>query len=328
MYTYKTLENNNLNAMCDIWNEWCKEDGFFEPFTHDGYSKKMLDNEDFSFDNVFGCFLKDKLVGFAIGILRKRYLDNPNIGAYVNCVLVKKEYRKQGIGSKLLTMLEDHFKSLGKMNINASYFLPSCYQWYIPNTDKHNHPCAPGIRINSNYYFFLIHRGYESFAFEDAFHLDLKDYEISKSIANILDEAKKENITIELYNPKKHYGIEEFCKELNIYDFEKVIKENLSLPKPYPFLVVAKDNKVVGWTGALWNESTGRGHFDGIAILPSVRGKGLGKALFSLLAYNSKINGAKFMTFYTGLTNHARYIYMKSGFKIVQSFAHMKKKLD
>ena len=75
----------------------------------------------------------------------------------------------------------------------------------------------------------------------------------------------------------------------------------------------------------MWNEESGRGHFDGIAILERVRGRGLGKALFSLLAYHSKLNGAKFMTFYTGLTNHARYIYMKAGFKIVQSYAIMKK---
>ena len=77
---------------------------------------------------------------------------------------------------------------------------------------------------------------------------------------------------------------------------------------------------------SIWNEESGRGHFDGIAILDSVRGRGLGKALFSLLAYNSKLNGAKFMTFYTGLNNHARYIYMKAGFKIAQSFAIMRKK--
>ena len=122
-------------------------------------------------------------------------------------------------------------------------------------------------------------------------------------------------------------NLEEFYKELNIYDFEKVIKANLALDNPYPFLVVSNKGKVVGWTGAMWNEESGRAHFDGIAILDSVRGRGLGKALFSLLAYYSKNNGAKFMTFYTGLTNHARYIYMKAGFKIAQTFAIMKKKI-
>ena len=77
----------------------------------------------------------------------------------------------------------------------------------------------------------------------------------------------------------------------------------------------------------MWNEESGRGHFDGIAILDTVRGRGLGKALFSLLALYNKKGGAQFMTFYTGLKNHARYIYMGAGFKIIQSFALMKKEL-
>ena len=41
----------------------------------------------------------------------------------------------------------------------------------------------------------------------------------------------------------------------------------------------------------MWNEESGRGHFDGIAILEEIRGKGMGKALFSSLAYYSKKNG-------------------------------------
>ena len=150
---------------------------------------------------------------------------------------------------------------------------------------------------------------------------------MSDSVNKILEENKKDGIVIELYDANKHYGIDEFYRDLNIYDFEKVIRANLELEKPYPFLVVAKDNRIVGWTGAMWNEESGRGHFDGIAILEEVRGRGLGKALFSSLAYYNKMHGAKFMTFYTGLTNHARYIYMGAGFKIVQSYANMQKKL-
>jgi ribosomal protein S18 acetylase RimI-like enzyme len=77
----------------------------------------------------------------------------------------------------------------------------------------------------------------------------------------------------------------------------------------------------------MYTESTGRGHLDGIAVDPNVRGGGLGKALFCYLCYQSKLNGAKYMTFFTGLDNPARYIYLSAGFKIAQSFADMKKDL-
>ena len=42
---------------------------------------------------------------------------------------------------------------------------------------------------------------------------------------------------------------------------------------------------------------------------------------------NNKKNGAKFMTFYTGMTNHARFIYLGAGFKVCQSFCYMEKKI-
>lgn len=144
-------------------------------------------------------------------------------------IMVKKEYRKQGIGSKLLKDLETYFKEHGRNKIAAAYFLPSCYSWYIPNTNNHDHPCAPGIRLNSNEYFFLLHRGYETYAYQDAFHLDLSDYELSDSVNKILEENKKDGIVIELYDANKHYGIDEFYRDLNIYDFEKVIRANLEL---------------------------------------------------------------------------------------------------
>ena len=321
MYIIKNANKEQILEMNKFFNETVLEEGFLKPISEEEYQEKMESIPGFSYDGVFLAYDNEKIVGMAIGILK-----NETSGA-INLILVKEKYRHQKIGEQLLNHLEDYFRKNNRLTVFAYGYLPSCYAWYIPNTDHHDHPCAPGIRVNSNEYFFLLHHSYEATGFQDAFHLDLSDYEISPSIEKILKENEENGITIEMYDENKHSGVEEFCRELNIYDFEKVIKENLALEKPYPFLVVVKDGKVKGWTGALWNEESGRGHFDGIAILESVRGKGMGKALFSLLALNSKINGAKFMTFYTGLTNHARYIYMGAGFKIIQSFAVMKKTL-
>lgn len=320
---WQVLSSNisKLKEMNEFWNECVEKEGFYKPIPLSEYQEKLESIPGFTYDGVGLVYDGNELVGMGIGILK-----NETSGA-INAILVKESYRHQKIGEAILNYLEEYFKKNNRLTVFAYGYLPSCYAWYIPNTNKHDHPCAPGIRVNSNEYFFLLHHRYEATGFQDAFHLNLSDYQISSQIENILKENEKEGITIELFDPNKHSGIDEFCEELNIIDFETVIKQNLELENPYPFLVVVKDGKVKGWTGAIWNEESGRGHFDGIAILESVRGKGLGKALFSLLAYHSKLNGAKFMTFYTGLTNHARYIYMGAGFKIIQSFAIMKKTL-
>ena len=315
----KKAENKDIKLMNQLWNEVVEKEGFFKPLCLEEYKEKLESIKGFSYDGVFLATEGNEVVGMGVGILKSE-----GVGA-INSILVKDEYRDKGYGELILTSLENYFKELNCKTVFAYGYLPSCYSWYIPRTDKHDHPCAPGIRVNSNEYFFLLHHRYEATGFQDAFHLNLCDYELSSDIREILEKNEKDGIKIELYDPNKHYGLEEFYKELNIYDFEKVIRDNLSLEKPYPFLVVSNNGKVCGWTGAMWNEESGRGHFDGIAILDSVRGRGLGKALFASLAYYSKNNGAKFMTFYTGLTNFARYIYMGAGFKIIQTFVIMKK---
>lgn len=323
----KLSKEELLNIMCDIWNEVVNEEYFLKPFTHEDYQKHMLTNPHFDFDFVILAQVNDKIVGFIIGICKEGYKNNPNYSGYFNSICVLKEYRNQGIGSSLLKALEDRMLEFGHTNLIAAYFLPSTYSWYIPNTDHHDHPCTPGIRTNSKEYLFLTNHGFDPYTFQHAFHLNLSEYEYPESINEILERNKKDGITIELYDPKKHYGIEEFYEDIKAPDFEVCIRSNLALDKPYPFLVVSENGKVKGWTGAFWNEESGRGHFDGIIISESVRGRGLGKALFASLAYYSKMNGAKFMTFYTGWDNHARFVYKGAGFKIAETFAVMKKKL-
>lgn len=322
--------NGNVNYLDDItrlWNEEYGDNHYLKPLTKDEINDKLSSIPFFNWNNTLLAVESEKVIGAIIYFNMDKYKDNPTVGAIISVILVKKDYRRQGVGSSLLNKAIDFFKKEGKTKVDVKYFLPACFEWYIPNTDKHNHPCEPGIRINSPEYFFFLNHGFTGYAYQDAFHLDLEKYELSDDIKKIMDENKKDGITIELYDKNKHYGLDEFYEKLNIYDFEKVIKDNLALDKPYPFLVVAKDNRIVGWTGAMWNEESGRGHFDGIAILDEVRGRGLGKALFSYLAYYNKQNGAKFMTFYTGMTNHARFIYLGAGFKVAQSFCYLEKKI-
>lgn len=316
---------NDVEQIVTLWNNNIACDGFYKPLSIDDFINRFVNDVDFSFEGFFGAFIEDELIGYSLGLIRQQTIKNENSPGYLNVVVVSKKHRKNGIGSKLVEKVEEFIKSKGKKSIMASNYLPLCYSWFIPNYPGHDHPCAPGIRVNSEEYFFLLHRGYCAVGFEDAFHLPLAEYEISPSIQKILDKNLEEGIKIEFFDENKHTGLQEFYDDINAIDFEKCIRANLLLEKPFPFLIISKDDKVKGWTGALWNEKSGRGHFDGIIISESVRGRGLGKALFSMLAYQSKLNGAKFMTFYTGLNNHARYIYMGAGFKIVQSYALMKK---
>ena len=204
---FRKANPNDLKNMNELWNEVVKEEYFLKPMTYEEFSDKLLTNPDFDYDSVTVVYENEKLIAFSIGYLRKKYIDNPDVAGIVNMIMVKKEYRKQGIGSKLLKDLETYFKEHGRNKIAAAYFLPSCYSWYIPNTNNHDHPCAPGIRLNSNEYFFLLHRGYETYAYQDAFHLDLSDYELSDSVNKILEEKYPETdeMNTELNDQAENY---------------------------------------------------------------------------------------------------------------------------
>ena len=93
-------------------------------------------------------------------------------------------------------------------------------------------------------------------------------------------------------------------------------------------IVVAVDHKagglVVAYTGPL-SINEGRGNFCGIGTLKEYRGRGIGKVVFCEMCTRHAQSGGEFMSLYTGTTNPARNIYEAAGFKIVRSFANMRK---
>ena len=313
----------------DLYCDFREEDDFYKILTFEQFSKNLFENPEFDNEGNFICLNdEDKVIGFGGAIIRKLDDNNPKSSGYIHTFIVKKEYRRQGIGSKLLELCENYIKGKGKASARLVFLSPINWAWYIPHTDHHEHPGTPAIRINSEFYIFLYHHGYFVNSIHEGFHLPLSEYELPEKVVQKMEENKKRGLFVEVYDPKKHYGVEEFCKKIEAGGndaFARAIRSNLSKDKPNPFLCANENGRMVGWTGAMWNEECGRGHFDGIIVDEDIRGAGLGKALFCYLCYQSKLNGAQYMTFFTGLDNPARYIYLGAGFKIAQSFADMKK---
>lgn len=315
---------NDLEDVVKLWNENTE---IYKPFTKEEFELHVLKHPDFKIDGAFVLEKDGKIIGFGIGLIREYEKTNPNRPGYIPLILIKKENRRCGLGTKLLHHLEGYIKENGKNEVSFSYRSTLNFPWYIPNTNKHDHAGAPGAFVNSDLYLFLINNEYLVVDHQDAFHLDLTRYEMPLKVVEKIKKNEEEGYVIETYKEGYHYGFEEFYEDINDEGFSRVIKANLALEKPLPFLVISNNGKVMGWTGAMYTESSGRAHFDGIAISTKVRGRGLGQGLWCSLGKYSKEHGSIFMTFFTGRTNHARYIYLKSGFKIIQSFAIMNKEI-
>lgn len=321
--------NSEFNGQIyDLFMEVIKEDGFIREKSEEEFNNFLFKSSAFKPEGTFVAVEGDKLVGFASGVVKDSDLGNENASGYIHTFFVKKEYRRQGIGKELLKLIEGYIKEKGLHHSRFVFLSGINWAWNIPHYPGHLHPGMPAVRINSEFYFFLLHNNYYLNSIHEGYHLPLAEYELPQKVVDMMKVNNEKGYTVEVYDPEKHYGIDEFCEAIDNPGFARSIQYNLKREKPLPFLVAAKEGRVVGWTGAMYTEPTGRGHLDGICVHPETRGTGLGKALFCYLCDYLKKDGSSYMTFFTGLDNPARKIYLYAGFKIAQSFADMKKKLD
>ena len=138
-------------------------------------------------------------------------------------------------------------------------------------------------------------------------------------------EMAEKGYLVDWYDETRHRGVDEMVESLqnSMWSAEIPAAAHGGLP----LLVGLEGDTVAGFTGPVRPEPTGRGYFAGIAVGPEFQGHGLGKLLFYRLLEAEKAVGARYMTLFTGVDNHARLMYRKAGFREVRQFAVMEKVL-
>lgn len=324
----KKFETSMTDDVVKLWNDSVAAESIYKGFTKESFTEKFLNNPYYDEKGSVVIEHEGKIIGFGNAVVKNDGKEPSATPGYITCVAIDKNYRRQGLGSKLLKALEEYLKSMGKTYVRQLFFNPINLEWIIPGTLTHDHPNAPAIPFNTPWYFLLMANGYNvNGQQQDCYHLDIRNYELPEKVVKKNKENELDGYTITFYDPKKHFGFDELFKALNNPLWAQVVEENLAKQNPDPMLVVEKEGRILGWTGPLYTQSSGRGYFAGIGVHPETQGRGLGKSLFCELVYQSKKNGASFMTLFTGSENLARNIYLYAGFKIVQSFAVLRKDL-
>ena len=153
-------------------------------------------------------------------------------------------------------------------------------------------------------------------------------YQLTEDVQRKQKSLLEKGIEICLYDPAKHSGIEEMLRNLNSELWYKEIMENIRREDGGdPLLIVAKDGRAMGFTGPLRIQENGRGYLAGVGVHSDCRGAGAGTVLFGQLCAHLRDMGAEYMTLFTGETNPARNIYEAQGFKIVRTWADMRKQV-
>ena len=264
-----------------------------------------------------------KIIGFAAGNTSIK-LDK----AYITYVGVAKTHRRKGYGRKLLAELERVLqeKNNGIKKFEIVFFNPANLTWIVPGTSAHDHPNAPGVDMQSSAYLFFKNNGYRDFAYQNVYYLELKNYVLPDDMKVRLKQLEENELHITTYQPDLHQGFDELFDNLASEDWRTRITDNIKRPDGGdPVLILEHKGKICGFTGPLAVQESGRGYFAGIGVHSDYRGHGAGKAMFASLCIGLKEIGARYMTLFTGENNPARNIYEAAGFKIVRSFADMRK---
>ncbi len=311
-----------INDCVEIWNSYANgEDTVFKPLTAEKFSKMFMD--DHKYITVSASESDENgVVGFG-------YANYAALGAnvaYITYIGVRKNDARKGVGTRILkeleTKLSEENPSLEK--IELVFYNPCQLPWFIPNAAPHDHPGAPGVDMATAGYKFFAKHGYVDYAIQNAYYLNLDNYNYPADVLERIEKLREKGIDICYYDNDKNYGFSEFFDNIKNEGWRNAVMSRLDED-----IVIASDGgKVVGYTGPLSLSPEGRGMFCGIGVHTEYRQHGIGKLLFASLCKGLSEKGAQYMSLFTGTTNPARKIYEGAGFKIVRTFADMRKVLN
>ncbi len=120
--------------------------------------------------------------------------------------------------------------------------------------EEHGWGFASGCFLSgeSRAYLFFKNCRYRDYAMQNSYYLDLDDYSEPDFAADIKERLEKDDITIEIYNSDRHYGMEEMIHKFQNPLWERdILGEAEKGENSRPILIAAHNGKVIGFTGPL-----------------------------------------------------------------------------
>ncbi len=327
----RIMEMGDLSRVMEIWNaSVAAQEVVYYPLTKAYFEKKFL--SDPNYDPAYSLVASEdgRVVGFISGIAKKILLPketHQNTPGYITCIFVDKAFRRRGIGTALLNALMDGFAKSGKKRIACSGGNPINLDWIVPGTENHDHNNAPGMDEDCPGHPFLLKNGFEDKYREIAMYLNLKDYMQALDLQQRQEKLLAEGIYTGRYDVSLNYDFDGMCDRVGSEYWRKVLRDETAASNPRPILAATHDKHIVGFTGPVDKQESGRGWFTGICTDPLFEKRGIATVLFNLLMQEFIAEGAAFSTLFTGNDNHAQRVYLRAGFRIARRFVVMDRAL-
>jgi ribosomal protein S18 acetylase RimI-like enzyme len=310
-------------ALLALWNTAGVAMGY-APLNMEKFRSLLLDHREFSAKFTFILEGDEGILGFVSGCAGDHIADGAPYG-YISCLILEEQADNEENTALLLTALEDAFRQAGRTHATVSYFNPVRLPWIIPGTADHQHNNAPGVAVELALYDRMLSLGYREIDRECALHYNLANHTTPEWVEEKAAKMAQRGYTVARYDSQRHKGLDEMVESLNNSMWSAEIpaagRDGMDL------IVALAGDVCAGFTGPVYPEETGRGYLAGVAVAPQYEGNGLGTLLFYRMLQREKEVGARYMSIFTGVNNHARFIYLKAGFQVVRTFAVMLKEL-
>ncbi len=314
----------------------------YRPLDEDYFSRKFIRQPGCEPENLLVAECSGQAVGFLHGVAPGTFPGARAGRAFLTVLLVSASHRGRGIGRALLKAFGDRMARRGASELYISGLNPVNLDWRIPGTPGHDHNNMPGADTSCAGYPFLERCGFTARAQEIALYMDLSRWKMSPETTILRNRLKAEGIETGPYDVSLNCGFDRMCDSVGSEYWRDVLRTEIAAWKadkpnadprmwadgipprgPRPLITAVHLGQIVGFTGPVDLQKSGRGWFTGICTDASYERRGIATVLFSLLMEAFVQEGAAFSTLFTGLDSHARKIYERAGMRPVRQFAIM-----
>lgn len=339
----RAFRPDDLPGLSRVWNG-CVEAGetLLYPLTEGYFQRKFVDTPGCEPQNLLVAETDGQVIGFAHGVAPLTFKGGRPGDAYLTALMVDRARRGRGVGRALLGELAAIMRRRGAKRLLISSVNPVNLDWRIPGSPRHDHNNMPGADAESPGFGFLTACGFAALYREVAMYIDLSGYRAPESLEALRAKLRSEGVYTGPYDAKWNCGFDRMCDRVGSEYWRDALRTEIAAWKasapnadarfwadgrkpagPRVILTAVHDGQIVGFTGPVDRQRSGRGWFTGICTDPEYGRRGIATVLFNDLLRAFRQEGAAFTSLFTGEDNPAKKIYLGAGMRPARRFALM-----
>ncbi len=334
---------SDLSSTAALWNT-CAASGevLYCPLSDEDFLNKFTAGEGCQPDLFLVAECSGTLLGMIHAVAPGTFRGSQDGTGYITVELVRPDHRGTGVGRALLEEAIRRLKELDASVIRISSTNPVNLSWRIPGTPGHDHNNMPGVDTQCQGYPFFASMGFKTSHTEVAMYLNLEHYRMPDEIHTLREKLRTQGIEAGPWSPALGREFDGMCDRVGSEYWRDVLRTETEawiqgMPNqdsrfwpdgrqpagPRTLLTATTEGHIVGFTGPVDRQVSGRGWFTGICTDPLYERRGIATVLFHLLMQSFVDNGSQFSTLFTGTDNHAQRIYLGAGMQPVRQFSLM-----